>query len=150
MTSAVASLNEKCAESYTIGTGLKHFGWRLAGISKLSIKESATATLADGSTSSTNTLILGGVAALIGSYGSSISPAVNPTDTYFTSGYSGIINHTALTAGTWIGENSAAWHSGSNWAGGLIPVSGTNIIIPASAAYQPVIYSDSHLQFAGI
>ena len=143
---AVASLNSSQVYGNLIlsGTGAKAFpAGGLAGISKLSIKESATATLADGSTSSTNTLILGGVAALIGSYGSSISPAVNPTDTYFTSGYSGIINHTALTAGTWIGENSAAWHSGSNWAGGLIPVSGTNIIIPASAAYQPVIYSDS-------
>ncbi len=121
------------------GSGAKSFpAAGLTGITNLSIKGTATATLPNGSTSTTGSLILGGAAALSGSYGSTASAAVNQNNTYFTTGFSGVINHTVLTAGNWVGGTSADWNIAANWVGG-IPGASTNVIVPNYAGNQPEI-----------
>ena len=114
----------------------------LTGIGSLSIRGTATATLPDGSVSSTGSLILGATAALSGSYGSTSSGATNPDNTYFTTGYTGTINHTVLTAGYWLGGASADWNNSANWVSGL-PGSLTDVVIPNYAANQPSVNPDS-------
>ena len=42
------------------------------------------------------------------------------------------------TAGTWVGADQN-WFLTSNWCGGAVPTSATNVIIPASAAAYPLI-----------
>jgi len=124
------------------GSGDKTFpAVGLTGIGTLSIHESTTALLPDGSVSSTDILILGGAAPLSGSYGSTSSAAVNQDDTYFTAGYSGIINHT-FEEGMWLGASSTNWHDASNWFGG-VPDETTNVVIQAYADHQPVVVPDS-------
>ena len=44
---------------------------------------------------------------------------------------------TTITPGTWLG-GTADWNTGSNWYGGTVPTSATNVIIPL-ATKQPVI-----------
>jgi len=126
------------------GSGAKLFpAAGLSGIGALSIRGTATATLPNGSTSSTGALILGTEAALPGSYGSTSSAATNNlSNTYFTATYTGIINHTVLTAGSWLGGVSDDWNNSANWVGG-IPGDLTDVVIPAYAAHQPDVNPDS-------
>ena len=52
------------------------------------------------------------------------------------SGTSGAV--TINTAGTWTGATSTNWNTASNWAGGSVPTSATDVIIP-DVANDPVI-----------
>jgi hypothetical protein len=113
----------------------------LTSIDRLIIEGSATAALADGTTSGTGKLILGGAAPLSGSYGSESSDAANKDNTFFTDGYTGIIDHD-FVAGMWLGETSSDWSTAANWYGGL-PGSSTDIQINPEVSYQPIISADS-------
>jgi hypothetical protein len=54
------------------------------------------------------------------------------------------------TVGTWnptqcIAAGTADWYDCRNWAGGIVPTASTNVVIPASAACDPVIDINSPL-----
>jgi autotransporter-associated beta strand protein len=83
-------------------------------------------------------LTLGGVGQVSGSYGSSSSPATYKNDTYFAP-TTGIVNVFGCTIGTWTGVTSTDWNTTSNWCAGILPTSGTNVIVISSANYQPVV-----------
>jgi len=114
----------------------------LDNIGSLTIRGTATALLPNNSVSTTGSLILGTTAALSGSYGGPDSEATNPDGTYFESVATGVINHTALSTGNWIGGVSYDWNEAANWAGGL-PGASTDVVIPAYAAHQPILNQDS-------
>ena len=42
---------------------------------------------------------------------------------------------------SWTGAVDSDWNNGGNWAGGLVPLVGTNVDIPASTPHQPEITS---------
>jgi hypothetical protein len=109
-----------------------------------SINYGSVADLSTFLTHSAGTLTLGGAGAANGSWGSTGSTADNQNDTYFLSSSPGIINITnsSLTAGTWLGgtvDHLTDWNTGTNWYGGTVPVSTTDVIIPAYMTNQPVI-----------
>jgi hypothetical protein len=41
-------------------------------------------------------------------------------------------------SGTWVG-NTSDWNTANNWCGGIVPLSTTNVNIPAGTAHDPVI-----------
>ncbi|MCU0458725.1 MAG: DUF2341 domain-containing protein [Bacteroidales bacterium] len=125
------------------GSGIKTFpAGGLDGNGNLIITGTARALLPNGSESDMGSLVLGTSAALSGSYGSTSSAAANTDDNHFAVGYTGIINHTVLSAGNWLGGTSADWNNSANWVGG-IPGASTDVVIPAYAEHQPVVNPDS-------
>ncbi|MHC1731100.1 MAG: DUF2341 domain-containing protein [Bacteroidales bacterium] len=131
------------------GSGIKTFpAAGLGGNGNLVVRGTARALLPNGSVSAMGSMLLGNSAALSGSYGSTSSAAANSDDDHFAVGYTGIINHTVLTAGNWLGGANDDWYNPSNWVGG-IPVSSTNVVIPAYTAFQPEINPDSPIAACG-
>ncbi|MBN2543417.1 hypothetical protein JXI42_11185 [bacterium] len=45
--------------------------------------------------------------------------------------------------GEWVGNTSTAWNTATNWCDGVVPTSGTNVIIPnaATTSYDPTLSS---------
>ena len=122
------------------GGGARLISANVTATGNLSISAGVQVTLATGTTSTAGSLILGGIPALAGSYGSSTSSAVNTNDLYFTPFNNGIINHSVLDAGNWMGGTSSDWHTESNWAGG-VPDENTDVTISGYAPFQPQIAS---------
>ncbi|HOT16760.1 MAG TPA: DUF2341 domain-containing protein [Bacteroidales bacterium] len=129
------------------GSGVKTFPAAGLSASLLSISGSATAALPDGSSSAAGILILGGEAALSGSYGSTSSAADNTDDQYFTVGYTGIVTHNYVD-GKWLGLTDNRWSNAANWYGG-VPDASTDVLITADASNQPEITTDSPAAVCG-
>lgn len=53
--------------------------------------------------------------------------------------FSTTANITVSTDGLWVGNVSSNWCSATNWCNGVIPGASTNIIIPTSAPFMPVL-----------
>ncbi|HAP02312.1 MAG TPA: hypothetical protein DCQ93_10360 [Bacteroidetes bacterium] len=47
------------------------------------------------------------------------------------------------STGDWLGTTSVDWNVASNWCGGIIPTSSTDVTIPGSATNQPVISANA-------
>ena len=123
------------------GSGNKTFGAVATIAGNLTISGSAKAALANTTNSSANALYFGTAMQTSGSWGSSGSSATNKTDTYFLSSATGYVTAaTGCTAGTWQGTTSTDWNTATNWCGGSIPTSTTDVVIP-SGGNQPSIGS---------
>jgi hypothetical protein len=119
---------------------MKTFPANIVITGNTTIKESAKASLTTGTNSTTSTLLLGTVLASSGTWGSSISTAGHRNNDWFDGTAGGILTVTAsLPPGTWLGVISTNWNAASNWAGGAVPVSGTDVVIPSFASFTPVI-----------
>jgi hypothetical protein len=123
------------------GSGTKNLTAAVNVSNNLSIASGAIANLGTGITSSANTMTLGGVGVINGSWGSSSSTATYKNNIYFAAA-TGIINVgvSSAIAGTWFGTTSTDWNTGSNWSGGAKPTSSTDIII-MNVTNDPVISS---------
>lgn len=111
-----------------------------------SITTNSKANLGTGLTHTTSSLTLGGTVAASGqSYGGMGSGAQNIDPVYFASS-SGIINvGTGMPPGSWRANAiSSEWDNGANWHGNAVPGAGTDVIIPGSTNYYPVIYSTTN------
>lgn len=82
------------------------------------------------------TLTLGGVVQPGCTYGSSTSSAAFKNNTFFAG--TGIVTTGACASGMWLG-GSADWNTTTNWFGGTVPGSGTDVIITSAAPNQPVV-----------
>jgi len=111
-----------------------------------SITTNSKANLGTGLTHTTSSLTLGGTVAASGqSYGGMGSGAQNIDPVYFASS-SGIINvGTGMPPGSWRANAiSSEWDNGANWHGNAVPGAGTDVIIPGSTNYYPVISSTTN------
>ena len=107
--------------------------------SNFSISGSAVAILPNGSTSTAQTITLGGVNQATGSWGGTLSSATNKSAAWFGTTTTGILNvNTGCLAGTWLGIYSTDWNDAGNWCGG-IPTATTDVIIPSAPTNQPII-----------
>ena len=123
------------------GSGLKTFPTSIVVTGNTAIKGSAKASLTTGTVSSTSTLLLGTVPASSGIWASSAYPAADfRNDQWFDINTAGRLTvEASIPAGTWLGVTSTNWNATSNWAGGSLPVTGTNVVIPSFATFKPVI-----------
>ncbi|MFI5220905.1 MAG: T9SS type A sorting domain-containing protein [Bacteroidia bacterium] len=104
---------------------------------KLSINSGVVANLGTFSSTS-NTLTLAGIDQVSGTWGGTASAATNRNATYFAN-TTGILTVAAnCVPGTWEGTTNTDWNTTSNWCGGVIPTSSTNVII-TSVTNQPTI-----------
>lgn len=122
------------------GSGNKAFAGATTIAGELGISGTAVALLFNGTTSSSSTLTLGGVLqTALGSYGGTGSTAANKNSTWFGTTTTGIMNIiTSCIAGTWLGVTSTDWNTSTNWCGGNIPTSLSDVTIGA-ASNQPII-----------
>jgi hypothetical protein len=106
-----------------------------------SIATGVTANLGTGLTHTANSLQLAGVGKSNGTWGGTGSSAVFVNTTFFDAS-SGIVTVTIASCsdGSWIGYTDTNWGTASNWCGGSVPTSSTNVVIP-SGGNQPVISS---------
>ena len=120
--------------------GNKTFAGATIIAGELALSSSAKAILPNGSTSFSQTLTFSGALQLSGSWGGTISTAVNKDLTWFGSTTTGILNVSlACTIGTWLGQSSTDWNNPNNWCSLSIPTATTNVVIPATAPYKPII-----------
>ena len=128
------------ANNLTIsGGGIKTFTVATNISNIFSINDNVTANLSN-FTHTTNTYYLGGIQQATGSWGGSGSGANNKNTTNFAPIVTGILNvTTSCAAGYWKGTTSSDWNTRSNWCDNAIPTSATDVTIPASAPYQPII-----------
>jgi hypothetical protein len=123
-------------------SGLKTFAGATTIAGNLSILATTSANLGSAN-SSANTLTLGGTGQPNGSYGSTASTALYKNSTFFGTTATGILNVTTSTlvcvSGYWIGGTSTDWFTTSNWCGGVLPTTTTDLLIPAVAPFKPVI-----------
>ncbi len=49
------------------------------------------------------------------------------------------VTATVIESGSWIGTSSTNWFTGTNWCGGIVPTTSTNVIIPAGLTNYPSI-----------
>ncbi|OOG78224.1 hypothetical protein B0E43_02120 [Algoriphagus sp. A40] len=89
---------------------------------------------------SANSLILGGIAQPLGSFGSSASSAMFKFTPYFGTTDIGILDVAtgSCVAGFWVGTVSSDWFDPANWCGG-VPTATTDVLIVSTAPNQPVI-----------
>lgn len=123
------------------GSGLKSFPSSIVITGNTTIKGTAKASLSTGTVSTTATLILGTLPASGGIWASTAYPAADyRNDQWFDVNVAGRLSVAgSITAGTWLGVTSTNWNATSNWAGGVVPASGTDVIIPSFANFKPVI-----------
>ncbi len=118
-------------------SGTKTFSKLFSVVANLTLN-GAQASLATGTTSTSNQLYF--VAALQppGTFGSTSSAATYKNDTYFAA-TNGIVSVAAggCVPGTWQGSTSA-WATPTNWCNNTLPDASTDVIIP-SAGTQPII-----------
>ncbi|MBV5282676.1 MAG: hypothetical protein JZU53_09630 [Paludibacter sp.] len=119
------------------GAGTKTFA-ATTTINNTFTNNSAVVNLGTG-THSANTYYLGATQQLMGSWGGNSSSAINKSANFADA--TGILNVTngPCTAGYWKGTTSADWNNTANWCDNTLPTSATDVIIPASAPYQPII-----------
>jgi hypothetical protein len=122
------------------GSGNKTFAGATTIVGVLAISGSAVALLPNSTSSSTNSLSLGGVLqTTAGSYGGTLSGATNQDATWFGTTTTGVLNVlTICLPGTWLGITNTDWNTASNWCGGNIPSAITNVRIGTSSN-QPII-----------
>jgi len=62
------------------------------------------------------------------------------------------LGETTLSGVTWVGTTSTDWTVGTNWSGGVAPVSSSNVVIPAviSPKYQPTLPASTTINTLGI
>ncbi len=122
------------------GSGVKTISGSITVLGNLRITGSAQAFLAEGTSSTANTLILGTEGQAIGVWGSTDR---DPDPQYFNDIYfasTGLLSvNASFTSGHWLGMINDDWNTVSNWYGGIVPVAGTDVIIPAYAYFKPVI-----------
>nr|WP_315148585.1 T9SS sorting signal type C domain-containing protein [uncultured Flavobacterium sp.] len=122
------------------GSGNKTFvgATTIAGV--LAISSTAVAILLNGTTSSSGSLSYNGVLQTVsGSYGGTGSAAINANATWFGTSTTGILNViTACISGTWLGITSTDWNTPSNWCGGTVPTTLSDVTI-GFTSNQPVI-----------
>jgi hypothetical protein len=103
---------------------------------------STKASLTNSTSTNVNTLVLDGVSQVSGTWGSTSSSATNKNDAYFSTGYTGVLNVTSgCSPGYWVGNISTDWNTASNWCGGVIPTSVTDVTIPSGTSFSPSIGS---------
>jgi len=91
-------------------------------------------------TSTAGFLMFSGAAQNVDTYGSTSSAANIQNNTFFTISSTGILDVTGgLSPGYWLGTTSTDWHTGSNWAGNLVPDITTDVFIQAAPANKPII-----------
>ena len=85
------------------------------------------------------TYYLGSTLQAVGSWGGNSSSAINKSANF--ADVTGILNVTsgACTVGYWKGTISTDWNDAGNWCDNVKPTSTTNVTIPASAPYKPII-----------
>jgi len=133
----VASLNSSQVYDNLVlsGSGTKTFSAARTITNNLSISGTAKASLANGSTSTAGTLTLGGSGTQGGSWGSSSSTATYQNDTYFLTGFSGI-----LIAGTGSCPSLTATVSEQSNVSCYLGADGS-ITIEASGGNAPYVFS---------
>jgi hypothetical protein len=112
------------------GSGTKTFTGNTT-IVKTFTNNGVIANLGTGSTHSANYYYLSGAEQTAGSWGGNSSGANNINSANFTE-TTGILNVAtgACLVGTWKGTTDTNWNTSSNWCGGVLPTSSTNVIIP--------------------
>ena len=122
------------------GSGNKTFGGATSIAGELGISGTALALFFDGTTSTSSTLTQGGILqTALGSYGGTLSPAINKNATWFGTTTTGTINIvTSCVAGTWLGITDNNWNTAANWCGGNIPTDLSDVTIGITSN-QPVI-----------
>jgi len=111
-------------------------------ISTLNILAGAKLDLGSFTTHTATTIKLASITALGTSWGSLASTAMNKSDFFFLSTATGKINNASAptcTTGYWTGSTSDDWNVTTNWCGGTIPLSSTDVVIPAWVTNMPVI-----------
>ncbi|SHF89242.1 hypothetical protein SAMN05443549_101722 [Flavobacterium fluvii] len=128
------------------GSGNKTFAGATTIAGDLGISGTAVALLLNGTTSSSGTLTFsGGLQAALGSYGGTGSSATNPNGTRFGTTTTGVLNvTTSCIGGTWLGITNTDWNTSTNWCGGSIPTSLTDVTI-GFTTNQPVVGSSGGL-----
>ncbi len=96
-----------------------------------SMTGTAVANLGTGLTHTANSITLGGVDRVSGSWGSTASAALNKNATFFGLTATGILNVNTCNPGLWTGAVSTDWNTAGNWCGGAVPTSVTNVLIPS-------------------
>ena len=121
-------------------SGNKTFAGTTTITGDLEITGSAMAILTNGTASSSASLTFAGVLqTALGSWGGTASAAANPNSTWFGSSTTGVINVlTSCLPGTWLGLTNTDWNTVSNWCGGVVPSSLTDVSIGVNAN-QPII-----------
>lgn len=123
------------------GSGEKSILSNIVISNNLAIKGtgSTLAILADGTSSTAQTLTLNDIYQSAGTWGGTGSDADNKNDTYFGTTTTGILTvTTSCTPGTWYGAFSSDWFNGDNWCGG-VPAAATDVVIPYPSTNYPVI-----------
>ncbi|MEI6124688.1 MAG: T9SS type A sorting domain-containing protein [Bacteroidota bacterium] len=120
------------------GSGTKTFPASLTIGGNLSIGTGVAAGLGNVTSYTAVSLDFNGTSQVTGTWGRTTSSATNKNNTYFI-GTSGIITISSCgTPGLWVGGTSTAWATATNWCGGAVPTSTTNVIIN-SGGNQPSI-----------
>ncbi|MFN3997632.1 T9SS type A sorting domain-containing protein [Algoriphagus sp.] len=90
-----------------------------------------------------NSLTLGGIDQPAGSFGSTASSATFKRPQFFGTTDTGLLNVTINTAicdeGTWQGTVSTNWFTPGNWCGNKVPTLTTDVFIPSTTPFQPLI-----------
>ncbi|MEI6277539.1 MAG: hypothetical protein WCP08_16185, partial [Prolixibacteraceae bacterium] len=122
------------------GSGTKSFTTTSTINGAFTVATGVVANLGTGLTHSATTLSMGGTGQPAGSYGGTGSGATFVNTTYFTAttGKLNVGTASCGAPGIWLGGISTDWNTGTNWCGGTVPTSATNVII-SSGGNQPVI-----------
>lgn len=104
------------------------------------ITGSAVALLLDGTASTSGSLSLGGaLQTALGSWGGTGSAAGNTNGAYFGSSTTGVVNIlSSCLTGAWLGITNTDWNTPSNWCGGNVPTTTTDVSIDVNVN-QPII-----------
>ncbi|WP_264522310.1 G8 domain-containing protein [Flavobacterium sp. N1994] len=123
------------------GSGVKTFGAVTTITNNFSITLPATVTFPNTTTSSANSLTLGGSGQNSGTWGGTGSGATNINTSYFNATTNGRITITTgtCTTGYWLGGTNSAWNTAANWCGSTIPSSSTDVVIPTGTPFAPSI-----------
>ncbi len=123
------------------GSAAKTFGAAITINGNLSISGTASASLSNGTSSTANSLTLGGYGQPSGTWGGNGSGATYKNSTYFAPVVTGIVTvgSSSCNTGLWIGGTSTNWNTGSNWCGGTVPTAATNVVILSGGSNQPSI-----------
>lgn len=122
------------------GSGIKTVTDNFSVSGNTTFKGSVVALLNNVTPSTTGTLILGSQAAASGTWGSTASAAGHRNNDWFSVSGTGILTVSSeIISGTWLGAISSNWNAMANWAGGVVPGSSTDVIIPDYAINDVLI-----------
>jgi hypothetical protein len=63
-----------------------------------------------------------------------------------TTATSNALTMSVNAANSWVGTTSTSWTTASNWCGGVVPTSSTNVTIPAGATNMPLVSSSVNVK----